>query len=752
MSNDVLLVPVTVEQPNVEAQSDVVVFVPQAHQNKPGIVKAGDGVNINNGEISLDRQTVEDMIDANKWISYGFQQNLSEDEKGLARHNIGAGDNDFTGSYYDVTQKPHLNTDNTESLITGDEEINYTINLHKVSKTGSFEDLNDVPEETLEFAEEERQKSKNLFDKNAVRMYKSMYGGTGSSQCGDIANHNEYFVSDDIYVHGLSNIILSGSIGYNNVSVFLDENKVPFRVDNRLSDGLINTLSVPEDAYYFRFECSITHINNNIQLEEGTVPTEYVPYYGQIVHKADIVDFESLRILPNEYQEVEYIESSGTQYINTGYVTKYGDTVEVEFEYTTINNIYNFIYGATSPTNTDPVVKFGIIYDTGTYAPVMEIVGASYVGNSLYAFNKKVYKMVLASGNQQLYIDNIEVATGTESAVLPNHTAFLFASNNGNNTYLDGNQANGKLYKVTIKSGATLVREFVPCYRKSDGEIGLYDTVENVFYTNQGDGTFLKGENIYLSNVSRRTDAEVVFAESEMQKSKNLFDGNLIQGAYDSGTGEYVASNYYVCSQNKISVVPNASLYLTFDTELPIILKNSGFVFYDNGTFVSATDGTFSTTVPSNANQVGFSIGVAYLNDVAEFSHVVLSHYGAIVHEIELDGLKGKELWKNPDPTVQFVAQDVTLSSSDYDYLGIYYYASTSNKRCLYCEYIKDTYGFALIFSNTNASGAVTYVRNANVNETTVHFEVAYQATGASAEFANNGCCVPVKIIGYKRS
>lgn len=64
MNNDVLLVPITVEQPNVEAQSDVVVYVPQAHKNKAGIVKEGEGIIIENGVASLDKTLVQDMVDA----------------------------------------------------------------------------------------------------------------------------------------------------------------------------------------------------------------------------------------------------------------------------------------------------------------------------------------------------------------------------------------------------------------------------------------------------------------------------------------------------------------------------------------------------------------------------------------------------------------------------------------------------------------------------------------------------------------
>jgi hypothetical protein len=37
------------------------------------------------------------------------------------------------------------------------------------------------------------------------------------------------------------------------------------------------------------------------------------------------------------------------------------------------------------------------------------------------------------------------------------------------------------------------VRHFIPCYRKSDNKPGLYDTINNTFYTNAGSGEFILG-------------------------------------------------------------------------------------------------------------------------------------------------------------------------------------------------------------------------------------------------------------------
>lgn len=54
----------------------------------------------------------------------------------------------------------------------------------------------------------------------------------------------------------------------------------------------------------------------------------------------------------------------------------------------------------------------------------------------------------------------------------------------------------GKLYFLVISDGNTPMFNLLPCYRKSDGIIGMYDTISNTFFTNTGTGTFTKGADI----------------------------------------------------------------------------------------------------------------------------------------------------------------------------------------------------------------------------------------------------------------
>lgn len=55
----------------------------------------------------------------------------------------------------------------------------------------------------------------------------------------------------------------------------------------------------------------------------------------------------------------------------------------------------------------------------------------------------------------------------------------------------------GKYYYTKIYDNLNnIIFNGIPCYRKIDNKIGLYDLVEGIFYTNQGTGNFSKGKDM----------------------------------------------------------------------------------------------------------------------------------------------------------------------------------------------------------------------------------------------------------------
>ena len=72
---------------------------------------------------------------------------------------------------------------------------------------------------------------------------------------------------------------------------------------------------------------------------------------------------------------------------------------------------------------------------------------------------------------------------------------YLFAL--GVTSGVDNRSMRARIYSCRFYEGDTLIRNFIPVRWDATGEIGLYDTVEKKFYTNDGTGEFIAGENRY---------------------------------------------------------------------------------------------------------------------------------------------------------------------------------------------------------------------------------------------------------------
>lgn len=192
--------------------------------------------------------------------------------------------------------------------------------------------------------------------------------------------------------------------------------------------------------------------------------------------------------VPSGYQEVEYIESTGTQWIDTGvYPTSETKAILSISDFVYANNSYFFRGGVQE------VSMFGVyVYSSGnTIFPVFGV--NSYSINSTVLKNSDRHTIELSKDG--LVIDENTIRTfpqGTFEATTA--TIKLLASQGGDNpaTYF----TSCKVYSFTLAIGGTLTRDFVPCYRIADGVIGLYDRVNDVFYTNDGTGTFAKGSDV----------------------------------------------------------------------------------------------------------------------------------------------------------------------------------------------------------------------------------------------------------------
>ena len=203
--------------------------------------------------------------------------------------------------------------------------------------------------------------------------------------------------------------------------------------------------------------------------------------------------------LPSGYQEVEYIENTGTQYIITDLLfPKDLENPKIEWGFMHIGDVSgdNMVFGYMN----NGAVYFEI------YGSITKIYGSTGQKRYRAIADNNLAKNMLITG---LMTKDTITLNGTSHAANDNYSltqdvlpmAIFAWKDKGNVNYIN---KGARIYYLRFYDGNTKMADYVPCYRKSDGEIGMYDTVTKTFYTNSGKGTFLKGADItrYIDNVS----------------------------------------------------------------------------------------------------------------------------------------------------------------------------------------------------------------------------------------------------------
>lgn len=215
--------------------------------------------------------------------------------------------------------------------------------------------------------------------------------------------------------------------------------------------------------------------------------------------------------IPAEYQEVEYIESTGTQYIDTGTVLNNGCTITIDFsiEELTVNRVvygwrrkglysnpYQFYIGANSQK-----VRY-VAVGVSSY-----IVSPSSKYGHAFEYGIK-NRIVIDSVNKRILVndvvtdcnENFDNGNAFNEDGSSEYNPYLFAFNNSDSVGATCNDS--KIYGYSVKYENELSQNFIPCYRKSDNEPGMYDTVSGTFFTNAGTGEFLVGNNVYYDTTN----------------------------------------------------------------------------------------------------------------------------------------------------------------------------------------------------------------------------------------------------------
>ena len=223
-------------------------------------------------------------------------------------------------------------------------------------------------------------------------------------------------------------------------------------------------------------------IDNNIDIYAGETPIVKV-YAGESV----VYDKQTA-----PYTPLTYLQSTGTQYIETNY-TPNANTI-IEFQVSDITT--------PSGTGNPNVVLYSASsqWDFTIYAMTYQEVNQYYgfrqmmYSNRNYTFGRGTYAaqntFKLSDYGLTRWFNGTQIRTS--GAITPSHLTTLHIC--GENRYNDnGLQSNYyKTYYFKIWEGDTLIYDFIPVL-DSNNVACLYDKVSETYFYNAGSGTFLYG-------------------------------------------------------------------------------------------------------------------------------------------------------------------------------------------------------------------------------------------------------------------
>ena len=175
--------------------------------------------------------------------------------------------------------------------------------------------------------------------------------------------------------------------------------------------------------------------------------------------------------------EVEYLESTGTQYIDLGDIPQYGDVFKFDFQNVSFVGSH-FVFGARGTSSSGRL----FISNSSTIM---------YCNNVISNFTPDLLRHTLqievinTSSNSNLVIDGVAYRSGAVTTIDSN--TYIFTGGEGS----VANRMRGRFFNFQQQRGSVMVHDLIPV---RVGTVGyMYDRVSGLLFGNDGTGDFIVG-------------------------------------------------------------------------------------------------------------------------------------------------------------------------------------------------------------------------------------------------------------------
>lgn len=191
-------------------------------------------------------------------------------------------------------------------------------------------------------------------------------------------------------------------------------------------------------------------------------------------------------ILPSGYRQLEYIESTGSQYIDTTLSAPDGFMFVVDIYIDTSNSGYPYVVGSHNLSS--PYGRNGVGLEQGNKWQL----GLGNTYPTSYATPVKGTRLTLSGstikGSSFLELNGTRIITSSDSSSRSSNNLLIFYNQYERNR---GSQTlKGKLYANSL-TVLGVMHTYTPALRIPDSKPGLFDFTSGTFYTNAGTNEFL---------------------------------------------------------------------------------------------------------------------------------------------------------------------------------------------------------------------------------------------------------------------
>lgn len=313
---------------------------------------------------------------------------------------------------------------------------------------------------------------------------------------------------------------------------------------------------------------------------------------------------EQRSVLPDEFQRVEYLETDGNQYIDTGVLLNNTDEFEITFQSSKdvlTTPVMGAISGGASYTSTDNI---SVTYNVGSNVNAYSVYNNGGAGSPNYAWNGGDYTDKLKHTIKYTGLNTAPTIDGEAMTQITSHT--ISESNASVTTWLFGRNNTGagtkaqdglRIYDANFYSKG----HFITCRRKSDSVLGVYNLITGAFKTNAGTGDFTAGPDVTTPSPDNVMPIWCNNGEIKYGFGQNLIDNTIDgQGTYatqSASTANRVFKAFGNISTGKYKVT------ISDGYEFVVQYRNTG-----GG---SGNIGTWNTSGEYDLDNLDYSYGIA---------------------------------------------------------------------------------------------------------------------------------------------